>query len=232
MKKTKNFDEYLKEDVNLTPLTNDEIIIAEEEEDDIDTSKEDDEDDDTKDFEVQDVETEDLEDDKLEDEDTEDTEDTETEDTETKDVESDEILDEPNEFEDIESDELGTLPDTVESSGSNVVYLYGEIMDVNNTDEPTFNAIEEIMSMTEGSESEIIKLYQLNIQPVSEVEVSDGMELVYEKIKDADVIIVASSIKEDNVNSLINLVMDRLSQHYQSLELKNKVFGNHHHQVC
>ena len=240
MKKTRNFAEYLKES-NLTKLTDDEIVISEEEEDilknpfeeDEDEDKNEEDDDNTEDFEVENLETEDEEPDEdvPEDESDEDIpEDESDEDTSDENDTLEDIPEDEDSTDDLpaempEEPELGMEHDVVESAGSKVVYLYGEIMDVNNTSEPTYNAIEEIMSMTEGSESEIIKLYQLNIQPVSEVEISDGMELVYEKIQDADVIIVASSIKENNVNSLINLVMDRLSQHYQSLELKNKIFG-------
>jgi multimeric flavodoxin WrbA len=69
-----------------------------------------------------------------------------------------------------------------------------------------------------------IKLYQLNISPVSKKdEPIDGMEMIYDKIETASAIIIACDTDKKKLPSNVYNVIKRISNHYENLN--NKVFG-------
>lgn len=235
MNKTKNFETYIKESLEgLIPLDSEEIVISEEEEDEtldeFDTDDEEDtdeEDADSGEFELDTVPADEpvLEpeenlggDEELELED----------DVEDNPMDLEDTM--PNELGDESSliDDPGMLedPTMTEGSGGKTLYLYCGASNVTDVDDPSFTAVDEITNMMQGCDCETIKVYQLNIQPVAETEAADGMEMIYDQIKDADVVVMAGPIQDGSASSLSTLVLDRLAQHYKSGELKNKIFGS------
>lgn len=113
----------------------------------------------------------------------------------------------------------------VESAAKKTVYLYAGVNNINQPD-PSFDAVENAKNSMQGCECEVIKLFQLNIQPVAVEEPEDGMQLIYDQIADADVIVLASPISGGAVSSLANNAIDRIGNHYGPNGLKNKIFGS------
>lgn len=118
------------------------------------------------------------------------------------------------------------LPQTT----SKAVILYGAVDTMNGQESALSQAIGQIEQALDCCTAECLKLYQLNIQPVSSdvnsPEPADGMAFVYDKLKDADVLIIASPIQDGDVSSLIQTVMKRIANHYKAMELKNKIFAS------
>lgn len=114
------------------------------------------------------------------------------------------------------------------SSGSKALFLYGAV-DALGQESALFQAMNQIGSTLDCCEAEYIKLYQLNIQPVSDAsapEPADGMSFIYDKMGDAAVVVVISPVLDGDVSSLTQTVMKRISSHYKNMELKNKIFAS------
>ncbi len=122
---------------------------------------------------------------------------------------------------------IAMLPQTT-PSGSKALFLYGAV-DALGQESALFQAMNQIGSTLDCCEAEYIKLYQLNIQPVSDAsapEPADGMSFIYDKMGDAAVVVVISPVMDGDVSSLTQTVMKRISSHYKNMELKNKVFAS------
>lgn len=107
-----------------------------------------------------------------------------------------------------------------------IVFLHG-IVSTMGSENPSSLLTTKLKEDLKG-ECKDVFLYQLNIQPSSEngVEPMDGMVQVYENIKDADVVIVCSDLKKGQISSVLQVTMERLSNHFKHKELRNKVFAS------
>ncbi|MFV2016759.1 MAG: flavodoxin family protein, partial [Candidatus Heimdallarchaeota archaeon] len=116
------------------------------------------------------------------------------------------------------------IPETPEVTKKTVFLFAG----VNNVEEenPAFSLVEKAKEAITGGESEIVKLFQLNIQPVGDIEPDDGMQLVYDQLDIADVIILVSPLTTSGISGLANQALDRITNHYGPGGLKNKIFGS------
>lgn len=156
---------------------------------------------------------------------------------ETDDVSDEESIEEPkieNEEEaEAESEEISAQEPMVTheapACGDNsckVVFLSGVVGTVGKE-----NANTQITTVLKeklcGDNCKEVQLFQLNIQPASEgEEPMDGMVQVYEAIEEADAIIVCSDLKKGQISSVLQTTLERLSNHYKSKELRNKIFGS------
>lgn len=122
---------------------------------------------------------------------------------------------------------VGGLPAAGEGT-SKALYLYGGVDSLNNAESTLLQAMNQLSTALVCCTPEIVKLYQLNIQPASSdgsPEPADGMSFIYEKIADADVVIFVSPVQDGDVSSLTQTLLKRLSLHYKNMELKNKIFA-------
>jgi NAD(P)H-dependent FMN reductase len=106
----------------------------------------------------------------------------------------------------------------------NVVFLCGVVATMGK-DNPNAVISGKLKSKL-GEDCKEVQLFQLNIQPASEgEEPMDGMVQVYDAVKDADAIVVCSDLKKGQISSVLQATLERLSNHFKTKELRNKVFG-------
>ena len=117
----------------------------------------------------------------------------------------------------------------VGAKGSKALYIYGGVDSLNSPESPLLQAMNQLTTALDCCEPEIIKLYQLNIQPPSSdgaAEPADGMAFIYEKLTDSDVVVFVSPVQDGDVSSLTRTVLKRLAFHYKNMELKNKIYAS------
>lgn len=118
--------------------------------------------------------------------------------------------------------------DSVGEKSSKALYIYGGVDSLNSPESPLLQAMNQLSTALDCCEADIVKLYQLNIQPASSdgaAEPADGMAFIYEKLTDSDVVVFVSPVQDGDVSSLTQTVLKRLSLHYKNMELKNKIYA-------
>jgi multimeric flavodoxin WrbA len=121
--------------------------------------------------------------------------------------------------------QLSTQP---EKSEMKVVVLNGVVATSTSAVNPATSLSVAIQEKIGALDTKEIKLFQLNIQPLSDgaEEPLDGMDLVYQAIQGADAIIVVSNIKKGQISSVLQAAMERIGNYYKQKELRNVVFGS------
>lgn len=108
-----------------------------------------------------------------------------------------------------------------------VVFLSGVVSTIGKENANAIISTKLKDKLCSDGECKEVQLFQLNIQPASEGdEPMDGMVQVYDVVKDADAIIVCSDLKKGQISSVLQTTLERLSNHFKSKELRNKVFGS------
>jgi multimeric flavodoxin WrbA len=120
--------------------------------------------------------------------------------------------------------QLSTIPEKCECK---VVVLNG-VVSTSNSEVSTASRIAEILKDKISAVNAVeIKLFQLNIQPVSDgEELLDGMAHIYEALNGVDILILATDIKKGQISSVLQTTIERLSNHFQEKELRNVIFGS------
>lgn len=218
-----NFDEFLKQKEYHPILTQDQIKNSDEffseEEEENDDEKSDDSNNIVDDIKLDDVDFDELKDPFA----NEPKEDEKSDDVSVDDETSEEGFDE---LEDGELDDMVATDNTVNNENkefSDVVFVYAGINDINSPSDACMDLIESIMPSIKVS-NEIVKLYQLNIQPVSYTEPLDGMEFLYPKFEGSKAVIFVTKVSNGKYSSLLETLIGRL-QKANERHLYGKLFG-------